>query len=164
MEINSLKLKELRESRRWTLEELAAKTGLTATSLSQMERGGGARPKNIKKLADALEVDESIIKGGVQNEGKPADNFEVAEKRDTYIKDTEGEGGKITDLLTRAVEVLESNSIFRQALAANINAFHLAIRSEEKVRSLQGRIDYLEGQNKGLESRLAAVEEKLRGG
>jgi len=157
MEINSLKLKELRESKRWTLEELAEKTGLTATSISQMERGGGARPKNIKKLADALDVDERIIKGKIQEEAKPADRIEMAEKGSASIKDMEGEGGKIGGLLTRAAEVLESNSIFRQALVANINAFHQAIRSEEKIQSLQGRVDY-------LESRLAAVEEKIKGG
>lgn len=111
-----------------------------------------------------MSTKKRIIKGGIQEEEKPADSIEVAEKRDTQIKDTEGEGGKISNLLTRAAEILESSSIFRQALAANINAFHQAIRSEEKIQSLQVRVDYLDGQNKSLESRLAAVEEKLKTG
>jgi transcriptional regulator with XRE-family HTH domain len=89
---------------------------------------------------------------------------EMAQRVPLPAVDEEIEGLKVTSLLTRAMEILESSSIYRQALAANINAFHWAIRSEEKSHSLQGRIDYLEGQNKGLESRLAAVEEKLKGG
>jgi transcriptional regulator with XRE-family HTH domain len=149
-------IKKLRANKGWKQKDLAKKIGVSIPSLSEMERGGGAKPENVKKLAEIFEVDASIIMG-VQEGAKPADTVEMAEKRDIHIKDTEGEGAKILDLLTRAVEVLESSSIFRQALTANINAFHQAVRTEEKNQALQVRIDH-------LESRLAAVEEKLKGG
>jgi transcriptional regulator with XRE-family HTH domain len=155
----------LRESKRWTLEELAAKTGLTATSLSQMERGGGARPKNIKKLADALEVDESIIKGRIQKGEKPADIIEVAEKRDTYNKDTEkGFYGteSPTDPFAQAVADLRDifnsgDRVLITALLANLYSFKRSAHRETENQTMRTEID-------NLKSRLAAVEEKLKGG
>lgn len=162
MDINSQKLKQLREEKRISRAGLAKKAGISWATVVRAEESERTTEKTAGKIADALGVQVEIFnKGGIQNEGKSADNIEVAEKRDTYIKE-EGEGVRISSLLTWAAEILDSNSIFRQALAANINAFHLAVRSEEKVHSLQGRIDYLEGQNKSLESRLTALEEKVK--
>jgi hypothetical protein len=144
-----------------TDKEIADLFGLSEQDFNNRKKRGTILPL-ILNWAVNESVDLEGLFREVQEKANPADSVEVAEKKDTYIKDTEGEGRKITDLLTRATEILDSNSIFRQALAANINAFHLAIRSEEKVHSLQGRIDYLEGQNKSLESRLSALEEKIK--
>jgi len=144
-----------------TDKEIADLFGLSEQNFNNRKKRGTLLPL-IFDWALNESVNLEWLFREVQEETNPADNIEVAEKGNAYIKDTEGAGGKITDLLTRAVKILESNSIFRQALAANINAFHLAIHSEEKIQSLQGRIDYLEGQNKSLESRLTSVEEKLK--
>jgi len=166
MDINPLEIKRLREQKGMSLNELARKAGMSTNTVFRIEGGKASREKTIKKIADALAVDvHTLNKGYVQKGGESADTEVVAQK-EPYNKGWEDgvEGIKISELLTRAAEVLDSSPVYRQALAANINAFHLAIRSEERSHSLQGRIDYLEGQNKSLESRLAAVEEKLKGG
>ncbi len=157
MELESEKIRLLRLSKGWKLKQFAEKTGISAASLSEIERGGGARPQNLKKIAEALGVEiDTLIKDGAQETKKYADRAEVAEKREQYNKGWEegGEGGKISELLTRAAEVLESPSIYRQALSANINAFHMAIRTEEKNLNLQAQIDH-------LKSRLTTLEEKI---
>lgn len=74
-----------------------------------------------------------------------AASFSAEEKIDEF---------KISSLLTRAAEILDSDSIFRQYLAANINAFYLALQTDQVNRSLQSKIQ-------SLESRLAAIEQKI---
>jgi predicted transcriptional regulator len=155
-QINLTEYKKLREKKGLSLTALAKMAGISWATLSRMEERGETTEKTVKKIAGSLSADvHTLIKGGIQEEGKPADRIEMVEKGTTYIKEEE-EGTKISNLLTRAAEVLESGSIFRQALVANINAFHQAVRTAEKNQALQARVDH-------LESRLAAVEEKLKG-
>ena len=53
-------LRELREARGLTQEELAARAGLTAKAVSALERGERKRPypHTVRSLADALELSE----------------------------------------------------------------------------------------------------------
>lgn len=171
-------LRRIRKEKGLSGPKLAKLAGLSKDTISRIESGKGAGKGpwegTLKSIADALQVDVyTLIKdsGGeaeLQKRRESADKLyeivqgEMAQKIPVAPVDEEIEGLKVSALLTRVVEILESSSIYRQALAANINAFHLAIRSEEKVHSLQGRIDYLEGQNKSLESRLSALEEKIK--
>jgi transcriptional regulator with XRE-family HTH domain len=53
-----IRLREVRERKLMTQEELAQRSGLTQTSISALERGVHApRISTIRKLAAALEVD-----------------------------------------------------------------------------------------------------------
>lgn len=142
------KLKEYKKFS--TDKEIADLFGLSEQDFNNRKRRGSLLPL-ILNWALNEKVDLEWLFREVQEKAKPSDNIEVAEKGSAYIKE---EGIKISNLLTRAAEVLDSNSIFRQALAANINAIHQAIRTEEKNQALQARVDH-------LESRLAAVEEKI---
>lgn len=57
------KLRELRESRVISLEELARQAGISSTTLSQVERGM-VMPKvrTIRRLAEALQMDASALR------------------------------------------------------------------------------------------------------
>ena len=55
------------------------------------------------------------------------------------------EDWKMSDMLTKTAEVLESDSIYRTALASNINAFHQAVKSERLLARLEERVAVLEG-------------------
>lgn len=50
------RLKELRINQGFTQRELARRAGLSNTSLWKIERGGGATPPTLKKLAEVLGV------------------------------------------------------------------------------------------------------------
>jgi transcriptional regulator with XRE-family HTH domain len=57
MEINALKLRELREDATLSTRELAERAGIDHTTIIRLEGGqSGAHPRTIRKLADALAV------------------------------------------------------------------------------------------------------------
>jgi transcriptional regulator with XRE-family HTH domain len=60
------RLKDLRERRVLTLEELAAKSGVHYTSIARIETGRAARPhpSTIRKLAAALGVSAEYLARG----------------------------------------------------------------------------------------------------
>lgn len=53
---------------------------------------------------------------------------------------------KISELTTKAIEVLESDTIYRAALSGNINAFHRSIQVENMLQKLDVRMAAIEGQ------------------
>ena len=64
---------------------------------------------------------------------------------------------KMTDMVTMTVEVLESDTIYRTALASNIRAFHQAVRSERLLAQLVDRVAALEAR----EDRWAAIDARM---
>lgn len=67
------------------------------------------------------------------------------------------EDWKMSDMLTKTAEVLESDTIYRTALASNINAFHQAVRSERLLAQLVERVAALEAR----EDRWAQIEARM---
>ena len=64
MEVNVDKLKELRIDQGLSQRALAKHAGLSQTSVWKIERGGGANPATLKKLADVLGVRPmDLVKG-----------------------------------------------------------------------------------------------------
>ncbi len=63
----------------------------------------------------------------------------------------------MSDMITKTVEVLESDTIYRTALASNINAFHQAVRSERLLAQLVERVAALEAR----EERWAQIEARM---
>jgi len=64
MEVDMVRLRELRRRRVLTLEELAEKAGVGRNTIWRLEHGVmGAQPRTIRKLAKALEVEpEELVK------------------------------------------------------------------------------------------------------
>jgi transcriptional regulator with XRE-family HTH domain len=56
MVVDLEKLRELRVNQGLTQRQLARKAGISNTTLAKIERGGGAMPPTLKKLADVLGV------------------------------------------------------------------------------------------------------------
>ncbi len=62
MEVDVLKLKELRRRRVLTLRELEARSSVAYNTIWRLENNkGGAQPRTIRKLAAALGVDPSEL-------------------------------------------------------------------------------------------------------
>jgi len=68
---------------------------------------------------------------------------------------------KMVDMVTKTVEVLESDTIYRTALASNINAFHQAVRSERTLARLEERMELLEKRVEDLASENAYLKQRL---
>jgi transcriptional regulator with XRE-family HTH domain len=69
MEVDMVRLRELRRRRVLTLEELAEKAGVGRNTIWRLEHGVmGAQPRTIRKLAKALNVEpEELVKTGDDN-------------------------------------------------------------------------------------------------
>lgn len=70
---------------------------------------------------------------------------------------------KMTEMVTMTVEVLESETIYRTALASNIRAFHQAVRSERTLARLEERIAVLEAREDRwaqIDARMAELEKE----
>jgi transcriptional regulator with XRE-family HTH domain len=66
MEVDMVRLRELRRRRVLTLEELAEKAGVGRNTIWRLEHGVmGAQPRTIRKLSKALNVEpEELVKTG----------------------------------------------------------------------------------------------------
>jgi transcriptional regulator with XRE-family HTH domain len=61
-EVNGTKLKELRESRAFSVRDLAEEAGVSTDTITALEKGRRkAWPRNVRKLAGALGVDPSEL-------------------------------------------------------------------------------------------------------
>lgn len=54
-------LKEMRRQRVLTITDLAAKSGVSKTTISKAENGGSIYPATIRKIARALDVEPSEL-------------------------------------------------------------------------------------------------------
>jgi len=68
----------------------------------------------------------------------------------------------MTDMVTMTVEVLESETIYRTALASNIRAFHQAVRSERTLVKLEERMAAMESRLEQVAQFELRVEELAR--
>jgi transcriptional regulator with XRE-family HTH domain len=66
MEVNAVRLRELREDRVLSLRELEERSGVSHNTIWRLEDGRqGAHPRTIRKLAEALGVEPTeLTKGG----------------------------------------------------------------------------------------------------
>ncbi len=65
MEVNGVKLRELREDRTLSARELAEAAGVHYNTVLRLENNqGGAHPRTIRKLAAALGVDPRELRSG----------------------------------------------------------------------------------------------------
>jgi transcriptional regulator with XRE-family HTH domain len=69
--------------------------------------------------------------------------------------------GRISDLITKTVQILESETIYRTALTANINAFHQAINTEQEIIQIRKEAKQQQGEMELMKMRLIALEEKF---
>ena len=69
MEVDAVKLRELRRRRVLTLEELAEKADVGRNTIWRLEHGVmGAQPRTIRKLAKALDVEPEELVAEVGDE------------------------------------------------------------------------------------------------
>lgn len=126
-----------------TQEEFAEGLGIKGTSVSAWERGV-AKPSgsNLELMKLKYNVNPDFLE---KNEGEMflGPIQQVAEQGPLYSKNGGWQPQTTSEdwgLLGLALRVLNSNSIYSQALGANIRAFHSALVTEKKLADQDERL------------------------
>ena len=69
---------------------------------------------------------------------------------------------KMSDMLTKTAEVLESETIYRTALASNINAFHQAVQGERLMARMDQRLADLEAKSETMSKEINELRKENR--
>ena len=134
-------------------------------SLSWLETGDG--PMMIIDETNKHLIPQSKYDQDTSNLIRPED----APKRGTVRPPQEKNAEKpfaIADMLTMTTRVLESETVYRSALASNVRAFYQAVINEEEMKTVKEKLDSvterLERMEKLLESLGATLPEKREQG
>ena len=160
MELGS-RLKTLRGG--LSQEEFSQRIGFNKNTIGNYERG--ERTPDVvfvKTVCEKLEVSpEWLLWGqGPMRRGENAPSAPHAAPAPALPPDDDF---KMTEMVTMTVEVLESETIYRTALASNIRAFHQAVRSERTLVQLEERIAVLETREDRwaqIDARMAELEKE----
>lgn len=134
--------------------ELSRRTGISSRSISSYTAGvsdpSRERTVTIARAADVfllwLATGEGPMRPGQE------------ENREKTTKGIENHGEiRIAEKLTKTAEVLESDTIYRTALAANIDAFYHAVNQEQVILDQQRRMANLEARMASLEKQLTSA-------
>ncbi len=128
--------------------------GITSASVSGAKALGVFREPWAKKIAEEYNTTvEEILRGKPQHSS-------LAESQDPAIS-TDYDNFRISEKIQKTVEVLESNTIYRAALSANIDAFHHGITQEQIVLDQQQLMKEQQQRMASLEARVASLEKLL---
>ncbi len=92
------------------------------------------------------ELEEGAVGSAVAYHSTSARSQQIAKSTDRHDTSKQGstEGAlPVKELLADALDVLESDNVYRQALATNIRAFKQAVVSEAKMKSTDEKIDQM---------------------
>jgi transcriptional regulator with XRE-family HTH domain len=147
---------------------LAKKTGITRQAIGSYAAGDTdpTREKLIL-IADAADIHIEWLVAG----RGPRDIGQVSLIREEDVRYA-GEAPdeiKVSNLLTKTAEVLEADPVYRQVLAAGINALYRSVFSDKHNRETMARLSQLEEKleeagkrNEEIEKRMILLEEKTR--
>ena len=146
--------------------DLVKKTGISLASIQSYEKGNIPKGDYLLVLSDLLTCSiDWLLKGTPEIEITSSTPPPAAPAEAPPAEEI-----KISDMLTKTAEVLESDTIYRTALASNINAFHQAVRSErtlaqleERMVALEAKVEDLVNENDKLKRRVEQQAKNLDG-
>lgn len=167
------RLKTLRINKGYTQLELGEKLGLKESAIQSHEYGQWPNRNNLQKYLDFYKCDEAWFMTG-QGEpypGRPgAPLYKVAAApAPEHVSDKDSGydphggwqpklQGEDYNLIGKTFEILQSDGIYRQALASNIKAFHAALNSEKTVLDQGKKLADLENKCNEALKRIEALE------
>ena len=133
------------------------------------------------ELADFLDIKPSSVSGAKKRGTFPIEwAYKIAKKYNSstdWIIDGKDHGCindikpnepflkyenlRISEKLQKTAEILESETIYRTALAANIDAFHHAVAQDNQVRKNEKELAAQQKRIADLESRIVSLEKLL---
>lgn len=148
------------------LDFLAALATMCKISLDQLITGINDRPepdsppkKSEGPTASPLEIRERPGKQRTPSNAKMG-NFPVETEeagRPNYID----ESFSLTEMVTMTIEVLESKTVYRSALASNVRAFHQAVKMEGEMQGVKEEVSAMRNENRTMAERMERMEQLL---
>jgi len=119
----------------------------------------------LDKLVAIAEAGNVNIAWLATGEGpmRPGDKVEEKEiiKKEQPAISADYDNFRISEKMQKTVEILESDTIYRPSLAANIDAFHHGMTQEKVVQEQQAQIAANQQQIANLEARMAVLEKSI---
>jgi len=144
--------------------ELASVLDISRQAINKARSANKIPPSWFISVGEVAKVSIDWLVTGVG----PMHRKESAEPGDTSAPSADAfltapqEEFRMSDMLTKTAEVLESDTIYRTALASNINAFHQAVRSERTLARLEERLADLEVKAEAMAQRMEELERENR--
>lgn len=111
------------------------------------ERGGaaGQQPRHKGEIAASIEPGRRDVREKLSQQGRVPTNVDVlVEHRykprmslDESDAAASGESFSMSEMVSMTVEVLESKTVYRSALASNVRAFHQAVKMEGEMQGVK---------------------------
>lgn len=152
-----------------TIPTIGEKLGVNRNTITAYKKGkGDLKGVVIENLVSVYSVNPTWLltgEGPIYKDKEPKSEKQNQTATDNDPPESCPGQGKITDLITKTIEILESNTVYSGALSANIDAFHEATRTEKKLHDIQvsmeskfklmdRRVALLEAENKKLKDSL----------
>ena len=161
-----------------TLIEFATHFEMHPNTISRYEKGQNAPDANfLDRLCTDFNIEPAwlLLGQGPMRPGDqttaPPEHLPPCEtylppppaKRDSALENIQvpAEEFKISEMMTKTVEVLESNTIYRTALASNINAFHHSINMIVQIDRLEGTVAKMETDAQETKGRMSSMEKQM---
>lgn len=170
------RLRSLRTVLRLTQEQMAKELGVSRHSILNYEKGGKIPPRKfILSLVRTYNINEEWFLHGYEPMFPPPHKdreYDIQKEDESLIlksamnKSVESAPREsqinIKDLTYKTIEILASNTIYRAALASNINAFYHSIKMAEDLSSVKTRVDHVEESDKQTKDQIKELAQTIK--
>lgn len=125
---------------------------ITPQAISNFKKKNEIPSDLVIQFADKFELSLDWL---ISGEGSPK------KKRGTELLHTKEDLAPLDELNSKTVQILQSRTIYRTALASNINAFHQAMGAGGEISDLKEKSKRQEIEIESVNNRLAALEKRL---
>lgn len=148
--------------------DLADKIGVSIGTIQNYEGGQLPKSEHLLKLSKLFECSTDwLLKGDDHKKEEmravKSHQYKEADSEKSVtgpVIEYEQGNQKISDLLSKTAEILESETIYRYALTSNINAFHHSILLNAKLEKMELRLYTLESTCEDMKNRLEEAEKE----
>lgn len=115
--------------------------------LTGVESGGGplsAEPiKKKGEIAASIEPGKQEVRERLKRNNQAAKNKAMSSQEETSLADRIDESFSMSEMVTMTIEVLESKTVYRSALASNVRAFHQAVKMEGEMKGVKEEVQQM---------------------
>ncbi len=143
-----------------SIEQLATALGVSRQAVYHAKTNKKIPPGWFVNIAGKYSLSLDWLVFGSGPKQRSADGPKQSESRQETAQNCPTEDFKMSDMLTKTAEVLESDTIYRTALASNINAFHQAVRNDRILAEMERRVAQLEEKIDAMSRRMEDLEKE----